>query len=101
LYRQGADGTVYNRFHLKVANRSKQQQTVILRIEGLPGAGFLSFENAVVLAGGQSLDREFEIAAPPAAPLAPGVNHFRLTSRVGDEQDSSEQTFIMPFKDSR
>jgi hypothetical protein len=48
-----------------------------------------------------TLEREFEIAAPTSASLAPGVNHFRLVSRVGDEKDSVEQTFITPFKDSR
>jgi cytochrome c oxidase accessory protein FixG len=101
LYRQDQSGTVYNRFRLKVANRSKQQQTVVLGIEGLPGTNFVSFENAVVVDGGQTVEREFEIAAPPSAPLAPGVNHFRMVSRVGNERDSEEQTFIMPFQDSR
>lgn len=101
LYRQDLSGTVYNRFRLKVANRSKQQQTVVLGIDGLPGTKFVSFENAVVVDGGQTLEREFEIAAPPSAPLVPGVNHFRMVSRVGNEKDSAEQTFIMPFKDSR
>lgn len=62
---------VCNRFRLKVANRSKQQQTVVLGIEGLPGTNFVSFENAVVVDGGQSLEREFEIAAPPSASVAP------------------------------
>jgi cytochrome c oxidase accessory protein FixG len=101
LYRQDQSGTVYNRFRLKVANRGKQQQTVVLAIDGLPGTNFVSFENAVVVDGGQTLEREFEIAAPPSASLAPGVNHFRLVSRVGNERDSVEQTFITPFKDSR
>ncbi len=101
LYRQDQDGTVYNRFRLKIANRSNQQQTVVLGIEDLPGAKFASFENAVVVSGGQALEREFEIAAPRSAGVAPGVNHFRLTSRVGNESDAVEQTFITPFKDSQ
>jgi len=25
------------------------------------------------------------------------VNHFRMVSRVGNERDSEEQTFILPF----
>ncbi len=101
LYRLDQSGTVYNRFQLKVANRSHQQQTVVLGIEGLPGTNFVSFENAVVVDGGQTLEREFEIAAPSSAPLIAGVNHFRLVSRVGSEKDAVEETFITPFKASR
>ena len=100
LYRQDQSGAVYNRFQLKVANRSHQQQTVMLAIDGLPGANFASFDNTVVIDGGLSLEREFEIVAPPTASLAPGVNHFRLVSKVGSERDSVEETFIMPFRDS-
>ena len=101
LYRQDSSGAVYNRFRLKIANRSSKQQTVVLGIDSLPGSKFVSFENAVVVDGGQTLEREFEIAAPASAPLAPGVNHFRLVSRVGNERDSVEETFIMPFQGSR
>src|SRR6266496_1606441 len=101
LYRRDSQGAVYNRFHLKAANRSSRQQTVVLAIDGLTGVKFASFENAVVVTGGQTLEREFEIAAPPLAPLQPGVNHFRLLSRVGNESSSSEQTFIMPYDSSR
>jgi polyferredoxin len=101
LYRQGADGTVYNRFHLKAANRSRTQQTVVLGIDGLPGTRFETFENAVVVNPAQTQEFDFEIAAPLTAGLAPGVNHFRLTSRVGNEKDSFDETFITPFKDSK
>ena len=101
LYRQDANGTVYNRFHLKAANRSNKQQTVVLSIEGLPGTRFEAFENAVVVNAGQTFDSDFEISASPAAGLAAGVNHFRLTSRVGNERDAFDETFITPFKDSK
>ncbi|MGO8797359.1 MAG: 4Fe-4S dicluster domain-containing protein [Candidatus Sulfotelmatobacter sp.] len=100
MYRVGKDGTVYNRFRMQIANRSSQQQTVVLAIEGLPEATFVSFENAIVVDRGHALEQEFEIAVPPQAPLTPGVNHFRLTSRVGNEKDSVEETFITPVKDS-
>ena len=99
LYRQDGSGNVYNRFRLQVANRSSRQQTVVLRIDGLPGTNFVNFENAVVVDGGQSLEQEFEIAAPPSAPLPAGVNHFRIESRVGNDKDVVEETFITPFKD--
>jgi len=101
MYRVDKDGIVYNRFRLQIANRSRRQQTVVLAIEDLPGTRFVAFENAVVINSGQSLEREFEIAAPASAPLAPGVNHFQIASRVGNERDSAEETFITPTKDSR
>jgi polyferredoxin len=101
LYRQEKDGTVYNRFHLKAANRSPQQQTVVLGIDSLPGAHFVAFENAVVVGPGQTVERDFEIAAAPGAGPIAGVNHFSLSSRVGSERESFDETFITPFKDSQ
>jgi len=97
LYRKDAEGTIYNTFRLKIANRSRQQQTVVLDIENLPGTHFASFENAIVVDGNQTAEREFEIAAPASAHLQPGVNHFLLISRVGNEKDEAEETFITPF----
>ncbi|HVM91250.1 MAG TPA: 4Fe-4S dicluster domain-containing protein [Terriglobales bacterium] len=101
LYRVAEDGTVFNTFHVKAANRSRQQQTLVLSIEGLSGTSFVSFENAVLVSPGQTFERDLEIAAPPSAGVSPGVNHFRLISRVGNEQDSFDETFITPFQDSR
>jgi len=99
MYRLGADGTVYNRFRLQMANRGHEQATVVLSIDELPGAAFSNFENAVVASAGQSLQREFEIAAAPGMTLKAGVNHFRLTSRIGNDVDSFDETFITPIKD--
>jgi len=101
MYRVGKDGTIYNRFRVQVANRGHAQAIAQFSIEGLPGTRFADFENAVVVDPGQTMEREFDIAAPPSASLAPGVNHFRLVSRVGNETDSEEETFITPFADSR
>jgi len=99
MYRLGKDGTVYNRFRLQVANRGHEQAIAQLSIEGLPRTAFMDFENAVVVAAGQTIQQEFEIQAPPSAALAPGVNHFRIISRVGNEKDVFEETFITPTKD--
>jgi cytochrome c oxidase accessory protein FixG len=96
MYRLGSDGTVYNRFRLVAANRGRQQTTLILTIEGLPGARLSSIENAVVINPGETLEREFEIAVPASAGVAPGVNHFRLLSKAGPEQDEFPETFITP-----
>jgi len=101
MYRLGKDGTVYNRFRVQVANRGREQAIAQLSIEGLPGTTFASFENAVVVAAGKTVQEEFEIEAPPSAALPPGVNHFRLISRVGNEKDVFEETFITPSPDSR
>jgi len=101
MYRVGKDGTIYNRFRVQVANRGNVQAIAQFSIEGLPGTRFSDFENAVVVDPGQMMQREFEIAAPPSVSLAPGVNHFHLVSRVGNETDSEEETFITPFADSR
>jgi cytochrome c oxidase accessory protein FixG len=101
MYRVGKDGTIYNRFRVQVANRGHQQAIAQFSIEGLPGTSFAGFENAVVVNAGQTVEREVDIAAPPGAPLVPGVNHFRLVSRVGNEKDSEEETFITPFAESR
>ncbi len=76
------------------------QQTVVLSIEDLSGARFSSFENAVVINAGQTMEREFEIAVSPPASLQAGVNHFQLVSRVGNEREPTDQTFIMPSKNS-
>lgn len=100
MYRLGADGTVYNRFRLQVTNRGHEQARAQFSIDGLPGTRFAGFENAVVVSAGQTRQQEFEIEAPPSAPLAPGVNHFRLVCKVGNEQDVFEETFITPSKDS-
>ena len=101
MYRVGKDGTVYNRFRVQVANRGHAQAIAQFSIEGLPGTRFADFENAVVVNAGETMEREFEIAAPASAGLPPGVNHFRLVSHVGNEKDSEAETFITPFTDSR
>ncbi len=101
MYRVGKDGTIYNRFRIQVANRGHEQAIAQFSIESLPGTSFVDFENAVVVNAGDTVERAVEIAAPPSAPLAAGVNHFRIVSRVGNETDSVEETFITPSKDER
>jgi cytochrome c oxidase accessory protein FixG len=101
MYLLGSDGTVYNRFRLEASNRGRQQATLILTIVGLPGARLDSMENAVVINPGQTLHREFEIAVPASAGTPPGVNHFRLLSKVGPEQDEFPETFITPSNEGQ
>ncbi len=101
MYRLGSDGTVYHRFRLTVANRGHEQAIAPFSIEGLPGTRFVNRENAIVVNGGQTVEREVEIAASLAASRQPGVNHFRLVSHVGKESNAMEETFITPYEDSR
>lgn len=96
LYRLGKDGTVYNHFRLKVANRSRTQATVILSIEDLPGATLSAMEDAQVVNPGETLQKEFDICVPTASGLAPGVSHFHLVIKAGSERDEYPQTFITP-----
>lgn len=99
MYRLGDDGTVYNRFRLQIANRGRIQAIAQLSIDGLPGASFSNFVNAVVVMPGQTVQTEFEVQAPTAAKLPSGVNHFRLISQVGSERNAFEETFITPSTD--
>lgn len=101
MYRLGPDGTVYNRFRLQLANRGHAQAIAQFSIEGLPGTVFSGFENAVVVNAGQTVQQEFEIAAPGSAHIPAGVNRFRLIATVGNEKDVFEETFITPSQDSR
>lgn len=101
MYRVGKGGTIYNRFRLQLANRSREQAIAQLSIEGLPGTSFADFENAVVVSPGESMEREFEIEAPQKSGLPAGVNHFRIVSRVGNERDVFEETFITPSSESQ
>lgn len=101
MYRLGPGGTVYNRFRLQLANRGHVQAIAQFSIEGLPGITFSGFENAVVVNPGQTMQQEFEIAAPGSAHVPAGVNHFRLIATVGNEKDVFEETFITPSQDSR
>ncbi len=101
MYRVGNDGTVYNRFRVQVANRRHQQAIAQFTIDGLPGTHFVGFENAVVVNGGDTMQQEFEIAAPASVHIPPGVNHFRLISTVGNDRDVFEETFITPMQDPR
>jgi cytochrome c oxidase accessory protein FixG len=98
LYRLAKDGTVYNSFRLSASNRSPARATLLLSIDDLPGARLEQMPATLVLNPGDTLQRTFEIAAPPSAHLSPGVNHFRFTSQVGPDHDSFPETFIMPFE---
>ena len=95
LYRVGEDGAIYNRFRLKLVNRGSEATKAAFSVEGLPGSRLTFETNPIPLQAGETLEREFEIAALPFAG-ASEVNHIQLVMRAGDAEDRFEQTFLMP-----
>jgi cytochrome c oxidase accessory protein FixG len=97
LYRVDDAGMVYNKFRVKVSNRSHQLSQVSFAAEGLPGARVLSSQNPVAVEPGATLEQRFEIAAPRFQG-AEEVNHFRIVSKAqpNQEQEAFDETFLMP-----
>lgn len=96
LYRVDDSGTVYNKFRVKVANRSGQRAEVSFTPEGLPGARLVGV-STVALEPGATIEKQFEIATRRFQG-AEDVNHFRIVAKavpIG-EQDSFDETFLMP-----
>jgi len=101
LFHREKDGSISNTFRLQIANRTHAQATVVLAMEDLPGTHFASFENGVVVAPEESKQVNFDIVAPPGAPLIPGVNQFRLVTRAGNEKTEFDETFITPTENPK
>ena len=96
LYRLDDAGVVYNKFRVKIANRSGKRVEVTFAAEQLPGASIIGI-GAVPLEPGAAVEQQFEIAARRFQG-AEDVNHFRVvakTSPIG-EQDVFDETFLMP-----
>jgi polyferredoxin len=98
LYTMGADGLVHNRFRLSASNRGHTESTLTLTLAGIPSARIVGMENGVTLKPEESVQREFDVAAP-ATGIAPGLNHLRILTHVVPEQkdDVLEETFIAPM----
>jgi len=99
LYTMGTDGSIHNRFRLLASNRSHAKATLDLSISGLPAARIVDLNRDIVLEPGESLQREFEVAAPASA-VAPGVNHMQIRATVVPAQKSGllDETFIAPME---
>lgn len=98
LYRQGADGTIYNTFRMTIANRQNQATNLSLTLNGLPAAT-IDLQQPLRLESNESVEKVFEIAVP-AHTLPGGVNHFEISSLAspGEETNSFRMTFITPAK---
>jgi cytochrome c oxidase accessory protein FixG len=99
LYRLDDNGVVYNKFRVKLGNRSPRPELVMLGTDGLPNARLSLPANPVPLKPGEERNLEFEIGAP-RFPGAQDVNHFRVTSRAinAGESETFDETFIMPVE---
>ena len=97
LYTMGTDGLVHNRFRLMASNRGRTESTLTLSLEGMPAGHIVGMGNGVTLKPGESVQREFDLAAP-ATGIAPGVNRLRILTHVvpAQKNDALEETFIAP-----
>ena len=101
MYQVAKDGSIANRFRIQIANRGHEQVTVLVGIEELATAALAKTENAIVVNPGGTVQREFEVVVPATAPLQPGVNHFQMVTKVGDDRQVFPQTFITPVRESQ
>ncbi len=99
LYRLDDAGVVYNKFRLKLGNRSKRDDTLHIQVEGLPNARTTLAVNPIPLKPGEEQNLQFEISAPRFAG-AQDVNHFRVKAfaAAANESEAFEETFIMPLE---
>ena len=101
MYQLAGNGDVTNKFRIQIANRGREQATVLVNIEDLPGARLADTENAIVVNPGGTIQKEFEVVLPPGSGAQPGVNHFQLVTKVGADKEAFPQTFITPMKDGQ
>jgi cytochrome c oxidase accessory protein FixG len=99
LYSKGPDGLIHNRFRLLASNRGKSQARVTLSLADLPACKILGMEDGVTLQPGETLQREFDIAAAATA-VSPGVNHLSILTHVVPAQKDGlfAETFIAPME---
>ena len=99
LYTVGNDGMVHNHFRLMASNRGKVQAKVNLSVSGLPSGVITGLDQGIVLAPGESIQRQFDIASPIAA-AGLGINHIALHAQVTPTQTSLsfDENFIAPFE---
>lgn len=101
LYTMGPDGLIYNRFRLLASNRGKSEARVTLSLADLPACRLVGMEDGVTLKPGETLQREFDIAAA-ASDVSPGVNHLSILAHTVPVQkdDLFAETFIAPMETS-
>jgi cytochrome c oxidase accessory protein FixG len=98
LYTLAPDGRVLNHFRVLASNRSHQQAQLKISVTGLQGAALAGLDGAQTLEPGQTLQREFDIAAPASA-LTPGINPMHIEADVtpGQKPLHFDENFFAPF----
>jgi polyferredoxin len=100
LYTLASDGTVHNRFRVVASNRSHAAKELTLSLEGLPQGTIVDAGQPVLLAPGESLQREFDVAAPQGA-LEPGINRMRILANVAAQKAAAfDENFFAPTNSS-
>jgi polyferredoxin len=100
LYTVASDGTIHNRFRMVVSNRSHTEKQLALKIEGLPQGRIVDAGPSLKLAPGDSVQREFDVAAPLGS-VEPGVSHIRILASVPEQKtEVFDETFIAPMDGS-
>lgn len=97
LFTLSSDGLVHNRFRIVASNRSHTPKQLTLSLEGLPQGRILEASVPLQLEPGETIQSEFDVAAPAGA-LQPGVNHMRILASVAEQKTGVfEETFISPM----
>ena len=98
LYNRGTDGLIHNTFRLVASNRGKAASSVTLSLTGLPGTRLVGLQQGLAIKPGETLQREFDVAAPDSL-VSPGVNRFHIVMHVSGQKDQSlDETFIAPME---
>jgi hypothetical protein len=99
LYTRGADGLIHNRFRILASNRGKTETKVTFSLADMPAGRIVGMDEGISLKPGETLQREFDIAAD-AAQINPGINHMTIVAHVAPSQkdDVFAETFITPME---
>jgi polyferredoxin len=97
LYNLESDGLIHNRFRLVAINRGPTDARVAVSLADLPAARILGMDSMVALKPGESVQREFDVAAPATA-VGAGINRMRILTQVVPAQKTEEfaETFFAP-----
>jgi cytochrome c oxidase accessory protein FixG len=94
LYTVAPDGSIHNHFRILASNRGHADARLSLSLTGLASASIVGVDQTIALKPGETLQREFDVASPPAA-LAPGINRMQIVAAVSSE--GKAQTFDENF----
>jgi len=98
LYTVAPDGSVHNRFRILASNRSGTGKQLTLSLDGLPQGRIVDAGPPLVLAPGETVQREFDVAAPARA-LEPGINPMRILAATPAQKTAVfDENFFAPME---